>query len=322
VLLGPLSWAYRKEEELNSLKRDSNVPQKLTVVGAGILGGQISLHFALHGHDVALTDLSSDALDAARSRQSLELDARVSRGDLSSSDRDTAADRIATTTDLSTALENADVIIEAVVEKLDVKRRVFADLDRLTPSNVILATNSSSIRISEIESAVTNPQRILNAHFYNPVWQRPVVELMKGSSTTDDVVDRMRRLCIGVNITPLILQKEITGFIFNRIWRGVKRETLHMVNDGVASFEDVDRAWMIALGLPIGPFGMMDRVGLDVVRDIENVYYSESQNPSDAPPPLLLEKIERGELGRKTGKGFYNYPNPAYEHPAWLKGST
>lgn len=294
--------------------------EKLTIVGAGILGGQISLQFALHGHAVALTDVSADALAAARNRQEQELRSRVEEGRLKSEDARATLERIASSVDLADALSGSAIVIEAVVEQLAVKRQVFAELDRLAPPETILATNSSSIRISAIESAVTRPDRVLNAHFYNPVWQRPVVELMKGSATTDDAVERIRRLCAGVGITPLILRKEITGFIFNRIWRGVKKETLHMVDQGVASFEDVDRAWMIALGVPIGPFGMMDRVGLDVVRDIEMVYYNESGDASDLPPRLLLDRIERGDLGRKTGKGFYTYPNPAYEDPDWLKG--
>ena len=116
--------------------------------------------------------------------------------------------------------------------------------------------------------------------------------------------------------------KILTGFVFNRVWRAVKRECLHLVAQGVASFEDVDRAWMIMTGGDVGPFGLMDMVGLDVVRDIERVYYGESGDPRDAPPQMLLDKIARGELGVKTGKGFYTYPHPAYEDPDWLKGDA
>ena len=116
------------------------------------------------------------------------------------------------------------------------------------------------------------------------------------------------------------MRKESTGFIFNRVWRAIKKECLHLVDDGVASHEDVDRAWMIWVDAPTGPFGIMDKVGLDVVRDIEMVYYHESGDESDAPPKLLLDKIERGELGIKTSKGFYTYHNPAFQAPGWLKG--
>jgi 3-hydroxybutyryl-CoA dehydrogenase len=130
----------------------------------------------------------------------------------------------------------------------------------------------------------------------------------------------MREFAIGLDLTPLIVQKESTGFIFNRVWRAIKKETLHLVDDGVATHEDVDRAWMIFFGTQIGPFGLMDMVGLDVVRDIELVYYGKSGDESDLPPKLLLEKISRGDLGRKTGKGLY--PNPAYLEIDWLKMKT
>lgn len=157
-------------------------------------------------------------------------------------------------------------------------------------------------------------------HFPQQVWQRPVVELMGGTATSDDTLERVVQFARTIGLTPLPVQKESTGFIFNRVWRSIKKECLHLVDEGVSSYEDVDRAWMIILGYPIGPFGQMDMVGLDVVRDIELVYYRESGDERDAPPKLLLDKIERGELGVKSGKGFYNYPQPAFQSPDWLKG--
>ena len=145
-----------------------------------------------------------------------------------------------------------------------------------------------------------------------------LVELMSGTGTSGETVERVRQFMVTIRITPLLVQKESTGFIFNRVWRAIKKETLHLVDEGVASHEDVDRAWMIIMKRPKGPFGVMDTVGLDVVRDIEMVYYRESGDESDAPPKLLLDKIEKGELGVKSGKGFYTYPNPAFEDPSWL----
>ena len=147
-----------------------------------------------------------------------------------------------------------------------------------------------------------------------------MVELMRGTATSDETMERARRFVRSIDMVPLIVHGQSTGFIFNRIWRAIKKECLRVVDSGVASHEDVDRAWMISAGMPIGPFGRMDVIGLDVVRDIELVYYDESGDPSDAPPRVLLEKIEQGELGVKTGVGFYTYPNPAYEDPSWLRG--
>lgn len=143
---------------------------------------------------------------------------------------------------------------------------------------------------------------------------------MRGTATSDDTVEGARQFAHDVGLTPLLVLKESTGFLFDRVWRAIKKECLHLVDEGVASHEDVDRAWMIVFGMPLGPFGLMDMVGLDVVRDIEMVYYHESGDESDLPPRLLLDKIEKGELGIKTGKGFYGYPNPAYQDPSWLKG--
>ncbi|MFO7599522.1 MAG: 3-hydroxyacyl-CoA dehydrogenase family protein, partial [Candidatus Desulfacyla sp.] len=182
------------------------------------------------------------------------------------------------------------------------------------------ATNSSSICISALEDVTQRPEYMLNMHFYSPVWQRPMVELMGGTATTEETMARARHFVRTLDLTPLSVCKESMGFLFNRVWRAIKKECLHLVDDGVASFEDVDRAWIIAFKTPAGPFGFMDMVGLDVVRDIEMGYYRASGDASDAPPQILLDKIAKGELGLKTGKGFYSYPRPAFQEPGWLKG--
>jgi 3-hydroxybutyryl-CoA dehydrogenase len=223
---------------------------------------------------------------------------------------------------MQTGVAGADLVIEAVPERLETKREVFSRLDRVCPDHTILATNSSSIRVSRIEDATQRPDRVLNMHFYHRLWQRPMVELMRGTTTSDETIERARQFAYNIGLTPLLVRKESTGFLFNRVWRAIKKECLHLVDDGVASHKDVDRAWMISFGTLLGPFGMMDRVGLDVVRDIEMVYYRESGDESDAPPRFLLDKIEKGELGIKTGQGFYTYPNPAFQDPSWLKGSN
>jgi 3-hydroxybutyryl-CoA dehydrogenase len=220
---------------------------------------------------------------------------------------------------MAKATSGVDLVIEAVPERLEVKREVFAMMDKVCDDHTILATNSSSIRISKIEDATRRLDKVLNTHFYNIPWRRSVVELMRGNSTSDETLERVRRFMESIGLTPLIVLKESTGFIFNRVWRAIKRECLHLVDEGVATFQDVDRIWMILYEKEIGPFGMMDRVGLDVVRDIEMVYYKESGDKRDAPPGILLEKIGKGELGIKTGKGFYSYPNPEFREPGWLR---
>ena len=291
----------------------------LWVVGAGTMGTQIALQSAVHGYTVYMIDLDRQILEEASLRHLDELRARFDRGEISDDEAAATMDRLRFSTAMR-GLPEPDLVIEAVVEDLGVKRDIFARLDAICPAPTIFATNSSSIKISAIESATRRPDRVLNLHFYNPVWQRPLVELMRGSATSDETIATARAFARSIGVTPLLVLKESTGFLFNRVWRAIKKECLRLVDAGVASFEDVDRAWMIAFDQPMGPFAIMDRIGLDVVRDIEMTYYKESGDPSDAPPKLLLDMIEEGALGIKTGKGFYRYPHPAYEDPGWLKG--
>jgi 3-hydroxybutyryl-CoA dehydrogenase len=248
-----------------------------------------------------------------------ELDSRLVAGIASAEEKRSILERISFENEAAEAVKEADLVIEAVPERLDVKRKVFGELDRICGKETIIASNSSSIRISLIEDSTMRRDRVLNTHFYSFPWRSRVVELMRGTATSDETVSIVGEFMRGIGMVPLFVRKESTGFIFNRVWRAVKRECLHLVDEGVASLEDVDRAWMCFYGVDIGPFGLMDRVGLDVVRDIENVYYGESGDLRDAPPKLLLDKIEKGELGVKSGKGFYSYPNPHYRDAGWLE---
>jgi 3-hydroxybutyryl-CoA dehydrogenase len=312
VILRHFNYQVNLRFIMSSLKR-------VCVYGAGTLGWQITLQCAFHGHGVNLYDISGIALEGAYHRIAEELDQWVVSGEATPAQRLGALAKINRVSDAGEAVRDVDMVIEAVPERLEVKRVVFKELDAITNKKTILATNSSSIRVSKIEDATTRPDRVINTHFYSLPWRSRIVELMGGTKTSDETIRLVERFMRDAGMLPLIVRKESTGFIHNRIWRAVKREALHLVDDGVASYEDVDRAWMSIYGTGIGPFGLMDRVGLDVVKDIEMVYYSESRAERDAPPRLLLDKIERGELGVKTGKGFYIYPNPAYLDDDWLK---
>ncbi|MCX9010496.1 MAG: 3-hydroxyacyl-CoA dehydrogenase family protein [Candidatus Methanoperedens sp.] len=289
------------------------------IFGAGFMGTQIGLQCASYGHTTWIVGHSEKSLEQASQSITQELEARVKKQQITEDEMKSVLNRIHLTQDMKEGTSSADLVIEAVPERLSLKREVFAQLDRICPSHTILATNSSSIRISAIEDVTRRPDKVLNTHFYPPVWERPMVELMRGTKTSDETIERVHEFACNIGLTPLIVRKESKGFIFNRVWRTIKKECLHLVDDGVASYEDVDRAWMIFTGMKIGPFGLMDLVGLDVVRDIEMEYYRESDDKSDYPPGLLLDKIEKGELGVKTGKGFYTYPNPAFQQPSWLK---
>lgn len=294
--------------------------RRVCVVGAGYLGTQIGVLCARHGYRVNMCDVSGEALASSKKAVKDYLGQWVAEGQVSGEESRGIRRRMSFTGDLAEAASGTDIVIEAVVERLGVKREVFRRLDEACPPGTLIATNSSSIRVSKIESATSHPERVLNMHFYSYPWRSRVLEIMRGTHTSDQAVERAAAFSRSIGVTPLIVLKESTGFIFNRVWRAVKRECLRVVDEGVASFEDVDRAWMSLYGTSAGPFGLMDRVGLDVVRDIEMVYYGESGDPRDAPPRVLLEKIERGELGVKTGRGFYTYPNPSYVEPGWLHG--
>ncbi|MFB0558280.1 MAG: 3-hydroxyacyl-CoA dehydrogenase family protein [Candidatus Bathyarchaeia archaeon] len=289
------------------------------VVGAGYMGWQIGLQCSSHGLPVILYDVSDEALDLAMRTMAQELGNWIEVGKITSEEKADIIRRIYATLDMGEAVSDVNLVIEAVPERLDVKRKVFRQLDEACMDHTILATNSSSIRVSKIEGATKRPDRVLNMHFYSKPWHSSIVELMRGTSTSDETMRRARDFAVAIGMVPLIVLKESTGFIFNRVWRAIKRECLRLVDEGVAPFEDVDRAWMCLYGTGIGPFGMMDRIGLDVVKDIEMVYYEEAGDERDRPPRLLLEKIERGELGVKTGKGFYTYPEPAFQDPSWLR---
>jgi len=292
------------------------------IVGSGFMGAHIGLQCALSGYEVWLLDSSPASLERALQFAAAELGRRVEAGQLSEAERASTLSRLRVADDWAHAARQLDLAIEAVPERLDIKREVFAQLDKLCPPRTVLATNSSSYRISELEDVVERQDKVLNLHFMGEVWRRPAVEIMRGSQTTDEVVAKARRFVRSLGLVPLQVRKESTGFIFNRIWRAVKKETLRVLAEGVSTPDDVDRAWMLVMGAPMGPCAMMDMVGLDVVRDIEMAYYRQSGDPSDLPPRFLLDKIERGELGVKTGRGFYTYPNPAWQEPGWLQGES
>ena len=295
--------------------------ETISIVGVGSMGAQIGLRCASHRYTVWLVDISERVLEQASQGHMAELERRVEEQQINADDKEAILKRLHYTIDLKKGTSQADLVIEAIPERLEAKREIFTQLDQVCPGQTILATNSSSIRISLIEDATHRLDRVLNTHFYQGVEKVTMVELMRGTTTSDETIERVQQFAYGIEMIPLLVRKESTGFIFNRVWRAIKKECLQVVDAGIASYEDVDRAWIIHFtGQLIGPFGLMDKIGLDVIRDIEMVYYHESGDESDAPVKLLLDKIEKGELGVKTGKGFYRYPNPAFQNPSWLRG--
>ena len=191
-------------------------------------------------------------------------------------------------------------------------------LGEKAPREAILATNSSSIPVSKMEDSSGRPERCLNIHFYFPLQGVNMVDIMGGTRTLPEVMEKGVEWIASIGCIPLKVNKEILGFCFNRVWRAIKREALYMWANGFVDFRDTDRAWMVFTKMKEGPFALMDKVGLDVIYDIEMVYYNDSKDPKDKPPDALLDLVKRGELGVKSGKGFYTYPDPEFLQPGFL----
>ena len=293
--------------------------ERVAMVGTGTMGRLIALRTAQHGIPVTLYDSDPTALDRARTAIHDILGGWLGQGTLARIEMDDIEGRLRYASDLASAVRDADLVIEAIPERVEMKRALFSQLDECCPERTIIATNSSSIRVSYLEDATARPTKVANLHYYNPIWDIPMVEIGRGTQTDTETIDALTDFARRTSLLPLHVQKESTGFIFNRVWRAIKKETLKVVESGVASFEDVDRAWMTMYHTAMGPFGKMDEIGLDVVRDIEEHYASESNDPTDLPPKILTDRVARGDLGMKTGRGFYTYPNPAWAQPDFLK---
>jgi 3-hydroxybutyryl-CoA dehydrogenase len=290
----------------------------VAVIGAGTMGAQIASLTALSGRSVRLWDGSDEALDAGMSRAEREILPNLGTArQIDSVGLGAALSRLTAAGSMAEAVKGADLVIEAVREELGVKQSVFAELSRITPA--ILSTNSSSIPSSLIAPAVERPERLLNTHFFAPIWVRSMLELMTCGATTDQVLQSVYDFGVSLGLVTAIVNGESKGFIINRIWRAVKRESLRVVDEGVASPEDVDRLWMMFFQTEYAPFGIMDMVGLDVVSDIETSYQLVTLDPTDTPSSTLARKIAAGELGEKSGKGFYEHPNPTYREPGFLR---
>ncbi len=297
----------------------------VAVVGAGTMGRQIATLGAAGGHPVAIFDAHGPALESAIPRIREELATLPSAPRYQHhqfrlrppADPEEVVGRIRVAASLADAVDGVDLVIEAVKEDVGVKREVFAELDRLT-RGTILATNSSSIPSSQIAPAVSDPGRLLNMHHFAPIWFRAMVEIMGCGETRPEVIAAAAAYGRSLGLVVATVRGESKGFIINRIWRAVKRESLRVVDEGHADPEDVDRLWMLFFGTPTGPFGVMDMVGLDVVSDIETSYQQVTEDPTDTPSATLRRMLDDGRLGEKSGQGFYRHPDPEYLEEGWL----
>ncbi len=286
--------------------------ERVAIVGTGILGTQIAMIAAHSGYAVSVYDTRPGAFDETYAKLHADLKERQIDPVIAWDRWQGCKESIRFTTNLGDALSDVDLVVEAVTEDLGVKRELFKKMGGIAPAKTIFATNSSSIPVSRMEDCSPGPERCINTHFYTPLQGMLMADLMGGTKTLPEVMEKCDQWLRSMGILPLRVNKELLGFCFNCVWRAVKKQTLHMWANDFVDFRDIDRAWRVFTGTQWGPFGLMDTVGLDTVANIEMVYYNESKDPGDKPPEKLLEKIKRGELGVKTGKGFYTYPNPEF----------
>ncbi|MEA2584657.1 MAG: 3-hydroxybutyryl-CoA dehydrogenase [Thermomicrobiales bacterium] len=296
------------------------VIERVAVIGAGTMGAQIASLAAFSGRAVALFDAVPVAAERGRDRAEREILPAIEAAEMMTGSAAEAMSRLRIAATLEDAVGDVDLVIEAVREDLDTKRAVFADLSRLAPREAILATNSSSLPSAPLAEVVDGPERLLNMHFFAPVWVRSMLELMTCGETSDEVIASARQFGRSLGLVTAVVRGQSKGFIINRIWRAVKRESLRVVDEGVADPEDVDRLWMLFFQTKYAPFGIMDMVGLDVVADIEASYHAVSPDPTDRPSGTLHRLVDDGKLGEKSGQGFYTHPDPEYARPSFLLG--
>ncbi len=283
--------------------------KSITVIGAGQMGHQIAMLAALGGYETILQDVHENALNAAKEKLDVILTKWVQKGKLSEDCKLAAFCRLQYTTDLEKAASKADLIIEAVVEKLDVKQEVFAKLEELAPAETIFATNSSTIVNSLIASVTNRQDKFINMHFFFPPLVMDCVEVVMSDKTSEETAKLAMEVTENMNRTGVLLRKEISGFVANRILGALQREALYLYEKGIVDYKDIDLICRKALGHPIGPFELMDLSGIDVGYFVMQQRFNETGNQEDKPNACIEEKVNKGHLGRKTGKGWYDYPN-------------
>jgi 3-hydroxybutyryl-CoA dehydrogenase len=272
------------------------------------MGAQIAQQAALHGVEVTLHD--KDAAQLARARESNQghVMRRVEKGRLTADTAQAALERVVDSTDMRESVSGVDFVIEAVFEDLEVKRSLFHQLGLLAPADAVLASNSSTIGISKLAGATSRPERCVNMHFFYPVLVMDLVEIVRGPQTSDATVERALAMAGEMGRTPVVINKEIDGFIVNRILHAASQEAYRLLDAGVASFEDIDVAVEKGLNWPMGPFRLGDFSGLDVTYNARMHMYRTTGDERYRPSPQLEAKVKAGKLGRKSGEGWYTYP--------------
>ncbi|MGB5943117.1 MAG: 3-hydroxybutyryl-CoA dehydrogenase [Leeuwenhoekiella sp.] len=284
--------------------------KNITVIGAGTMGNGIAHVFAQHGFNTNLVDISEEAVKRGIKNISKNLGRQVAKGKLSETEKTETLGKLSTFTELKDAVKNAYLVVEAASENLDIKLKIFKDLDGFCPAKTILASNTSSISITKIASATQRPKQVIGIHFMNPVPVMQLVEIINGYSTSPEVSTKISELATTLHKTPVTVN-DYPGFVANRILMPMINEAIETLYHGVAGVTEIDTVMKLGMAHPMGPLKLADFIGLDVCLSILNVMYDGFKNPKYAPCPLLVNMVQAKKLGVKSKEGFYDYSTSA-----------
>lgn len=279
---------------------------RLMVIGAGLMGSGIAQVAAQAGWNVTMHDVSSDATARGRDAITGSLERFVAKGTVSADDMAGTLARITTTTELAAAAE-VDIVVEAVFERLDVKQRVFRELDGICRPGTVLATNTSAIPITQIASVTGRPEAVVGTHFFSPVPMMKLCEVVRGLKTSDATLAAAKEFAEGVGKTTVVVNRDVAGFVTTRLIVALVMEAVKLVDSGVVSAEDLDTACKLGFGHAMGPLATTDLTGADILLHAARNIYDDTGDPKFFPPELLARMVAAGDLGRKTGRGFYTY---------------
>ncbi|MFQ5856780.1 MAG: 3-hydroxyacyl-CoA dehydrogenase family protein [Anaerolineae bacterium] len=280
--------------------------RRVGVVGCGLMGSGIIEVSARAGYEVIVREINDEILEKGVDRVRKSMGRAVDRGKMEQGDMDVAMGRISGTVELAD-FSDCDLVIEAAIENMDVKKDIFTQLDEITPASIVLASNTSSLSITEIGSVTQRPDKVVGMHFFNPVPVLPLLEVVRGFQTSEETLQIAREFGKSVGKTIVVAEKDNPGFIVNLLFVPYGLDSIRALENGVASKEDIDMAMKLGMNHPMGPFTLMDFVGLDTMLYVADAMYEEYRDPRYAAPPLLRRMVTAGYLGRKTGKGFYEY---------------
>ena len=286
--------------------------QNVTVIGAGTMGNGIAHVFAQKGYNVHLVDVSQESLDKAIATIGKNLDRMIKKERITEEDKNATLGNITTFTSLEQAAGDADLVVEAATENVDLKLKIFAQMDALAPDKAILATNTSSISITKIGAATNRPEKVIGMHFMNPVPVMKLIEVIRGYATSDEVTNTIMELSRNIGKVPVEVN-DYPGFVANRILMPMINEAIYTLYEGVAGVEEIDTVMKLGMAHPMGPLQLADFIGLDVCLSILNVLYDGFGNPKYAPCPLLVNMVTAGKKGIKSGEGFYNWSHGTKE---------